>query len=182
VQAGEIALILGLTGCNGRASSEQFIIPSLSHQKLSQYAILALANVARLLYLHDHEQQRWNMQSIDFSPTIPAFLRLTDTGDGTTSPSGSSTYSVVTSHGSSSISSGSPKPNVLETGKKRRPGRPATARRIWQQPVMKRRLVRLYLYTAESTLSTKQISKLLSALARHEENGTRYGILTLPSY
>ncbi|KXJ90329.1 hypothetical protein Micbo1qcDRAFT_205923 [Microdochium bolleyi] len=48
------------------------------------------------------------------------------------------------------------------------PGRPATARRIWQQPLMQRRLVRLYLYSDESTLKTKQISQLLSALARLE--------------
>jgi len=48
------------------------------------------------------------------------------------------------------------------------PGRPATARRIWQQPLMQRRLVRLYLYSDESTLKTKQISQLLSALARKE--------------
>ncbi|KAJ2990274.1 hypothetical protein NUW58_g3035 [Xylaria curta] len=49
------------------------------------------------------------------------------------------------------------------------PGRPPNARRIWQQPHMKRRLIRLYLYTAESTLTTKQISQLISALAQHED-------------
>ncbi|KAI3321352.1 ankyrin [Xylariaceae sp. AK1471] len=52
---------------------------------------------------------------------------------------------------------------------RRGPGRPPTARRIWQQPTMKRRLVRLYLYTDESTLSTRQISHLISAVANLEE-------------
>ncbi|KAK4182137.1 hypothetical protein QBC35DRAFT_549478 [Podospora australis] len=47
-------------------------------------------------------------------------------------------------------------------------GRPAIARGIWQQSVMQRRLVRLYLYTCESSLNTKQISTLLTELAKLE--------------
>ncbi|KAK3315458.1 hypothetical protein B0H66DRAFT_344856 [Apodospora peruviana] len=56
-------------------------------------------------------------------------------------------------------------------GRTRGRGRPATARRIWQQPVMQRRLIRLYLYTTESSLNTRQIGRLLSALANLEEEG-----------
>ena len=57
-----------------------------------------------------------------------------------------------------------------ESGTQRRPGRggrPATARRIWSNPAMQRKLVRLYLYTAQGSLNTKQISKLITDLARH---------------
>ncbi|KAK4207215.1 hypothetical protein QBC37DRAFT_99713 [Rhypophila decipiens] len=56
-------------------------------------------------------------------------------------------------------------------GPSRGRGRPATAQRIWKQPVMQRRLIRLYLYTTESTLNTRQIGRLLSALANLEEEG-----------
>ncbi|KAI3316962.1 ankyrin [Xylariaceae sp. AK1471] len=112
------------------------------------------------------------MESSVFLPTILTFPSLSDTQGGLVSPSWSNTSSIIASNKSSSVSSSLPKTNVLATKKKKGPGRPATARRIWQQPAMKRRLVRLYLYTAESTLSTRQISQLISALARHEENGT----------
>ncbi|KAJ8130924.1 hypothetical protein O1611_g2703 [Lasiodiplodia mahajangana] len=61
---------------------------------------------------------------------------------------------------------------------KKGPGRPPTARRIWQQQVMKRRLIRLYLYTPESILNTKQISQLISEVARLEELKRRYGVFT----
>ena len=56
-------------------------------------------------------------------------------------------------------------------GRTRGRGRPATAQRIWKQPVMQRRLIRLYLYTTESSLNTRQIGRLLSALANLEEEG-----------
>ncbi|KAI3325805.1 ankyrin [Xylariaceae sp. AK1471] len=70
----------------------------------------------------------------------------------------------------SSSSSASPRDNGPRVPRKR-PGRPPTARRIWQQQVMKRRLIRLYLYTPESILNTKQISQVISAVARYEEQG-----------
>ncbi|KAI8633715.1 ankyrin [Xylariaceae sp. FL1651] len=112
------------------------------------------------------------MQSYDSSPTTSASIGFTLNDDNVVPTSlWRSAPSAVNSHRSSLTSSTSLGAHIPEN-KKRRPGRPATARRIWQQPVMKRRLVRLYLYTDESTLSTKQISQLISALARHEENKT----------
>ncbi|KAI1130253.1 ankyrin [Nemania abortiva] len=57
--------------------------------------------------------------------------------------------------------------------RKKGPGRPPTARRIWQQQIMKRRLVRLYLYTPESMLNTKQISRLITAVANFESQNQR---------
>ena len=62
-----------------------------------------------------------------------------------------------------------------------RGGRPATARRIWSNPAMQRTLVRLYLYNAEDSLSTKQMSKLITDLARHRGARAR-SVLRIPSW
>ncbi|KAI0540559.1 ankyrin [Xylaria digitata] len=57
--------------------------------------------------------------------------------------------------------------------RKKRLGRPANARRLLEQPSITRRLIRLYLYTAESTLSVCQISQLLSAMAESSYKSRR---------
>ena len=62
-----------------------------------------------------------------------------------------------------------------------RGGRPATARRIWSNPAMQRTLVRLYLYTAQGSLNTKQISKLITDLARYDGACAR-SVLLMPSW
>lgn len=54
------------------------------------------------------------------------------------------------------------------TRNSRGPGRPATASLIWEDPTMQMNLVRLYLYTAEGSLSTMQISNLITELAREK--------------
>ncbi|KAI0436174.1 hypothetical protein F4803DRAFT_557275 [Xylaria telfairii] len=59
------------------------------------------------------------------------------------------------------------------TKARRGPGRPPTARKLWQQSAMKRRLIRLYLYTHESTLNTKEISYLISSIANLEKQPER---------
>ena len=61
----------------------------------------------------------------------------------------------------------------------RGPGRPAMASLIWEDTAMQRKLVRLYLYTSERSLSTKQMSNLITELAR--EKLKRFGHLVLSS-
>lgn len=91
----------------------------------------------------------------------------------TASPATTVVEAVATPSQASVVSPGKPEPPEPKR-RKSGPGRPATARRIWQQPIMQRRLVRLYLYSDESTLKTKQISQLLSALARLEGSSKVY--------
>lgn len=51
------------------------------------------------------------------------------------------------------------------TAPTRRPGRPDTAARIWQDRRYRHALVKLYLYT---TLSTEDIGRLITELARKQ--------------
>ncbi|KAI0100227.1 ankyrin [Nemania sp. FL0031] len=99
---------------------------------------------------------------------IPTHLE----GGRSTQPS--SSYNSIGSSiaTASSSSNASTNPSGQRTPRKG-PGRPPTARIIWQQQVMKRRLVRLYLYTPESILSTEQISRIISEISKQEENKRR---------
>ncbi|KAI1121601.1 ankyrin [Nemania abortiva] len=81
--------------------------------------------------------------------------------------------SPVFSDLSLSLPNALPREPYRENKRKRGPGRPPTARQLWQQPAMQRRLIRLYLYTDESTLNTKQISHLISAIANLDGESKR---------
>ncbi|KAI8623031.1 ankyrin [Xylariaceae sp. FL1651] len=102
-------------------------------------------------------------------PSFLSFAHPHPDDSSTLQASSSYTPSCKSYDATSLLRSASPGVQESTRGKRRGPGRPLTARRLWQQPAMKRRLIRLYLYTDQSTLSTKQISHLISAIARSEE-------------